>query len=265
MSTFEWALGQPDVADALAGARDACTKLRWHNALRRRHEECRLEAQLRAAQASASLEGVQLPLSAVRDIARGATAPGDDVSNRMVMAALRVQAQIPRLAGSGASVVRTSLPQALASLHLAAASGLVDDEQIGRPRHNTPRLDHNEPRLSALAGLLANSDHEPAPIVAAVLLAEVESLGLFPGFDGLVARALGRAWLIGTGVDPTGVAIPEVTWADNHASYASALTDYADGSRAGVARWLVTFCEGVASGAAQGESVCNAVLVGRLN
>lgn len=203
-----------------------------------------------------------MPLSAVRDIARGAAASGDDVSHRIVMAALRVQARIPRLAISQARVVRTALPQALASLHLTAASGLVDDEQIGRPRHE-PQLAHDEPRLAALVGLIAAGDAEPAPIVAAVLQAEIESLGLFPGFDGLVARALGRAWLIGAGVDPTGVAIPEAAWADDPVSYAASLNGYSGGSAAGVARWLVTFCEGVANGAVQGGAACDAVLVGR--
>ncbi|MFS0705943.1 hypothetical protein AB6N23_15640, partial [Cellulomonas sp. 179-A 9B4 NHS] len=47
----------PAVAEAVAAARAACEELRWHEAFRRRSREVRAEAGLRAAAASAALDG----------------------------------------------------------------------------------------------------------------------------------------------------------------------------------------------------------------
>lgn len=238
-------------------ARDACVKLRWHKALRRRHDECRLEGQVRAAQASVALEGVNLPVEVVRDLARGALDLSDDPAQRFAVAALRVQAQIPRLAVDQARAARVSLPQALATLHLAAATGLVDNDRVGRPRHD-------EPRLTGLGTLLRAGLAEPAPVLAAVITAEVESMGLFPGVDGLIARALGRIWLEGSGVDPMGLALAETSFAADPTRYAASLAGYRSGSAAGLVGWVVTFCEGVAAGAVRGSAVCDDVAMGRL-
>src|SRR5436309_2251143 len=70
--------GFPGVPEAVDGAREACAALRWHPALRRRAAEARAESGVRAVRASAALAGARVPVSLVRDVARGAAAfPSD--------------------------------------------------------------------------------------------------------------------------------------------------------------------------------------------
>ena len=51
----------PGVPEATAAAREACTRLRWHEALRRRIPEAAAESRVRGARASAALEGARCP------------------------------------------------------------------------------------------------------------------------------------------------------------------------------------------------------------
>ena len=60
------------VREAVDAARDACTQLRWHEALRRRIPEASAESRVRGARASAFLDGAELPVDLVRDLVRGA-------------------------------------------------------------------------------------------------------------------------------------------------------------------------------------------------
>ena len=46
----------PEVAEAMDEAREACTQLRWHQALRRRIPEAAAESRVRGAAASAELD-----------------------------------------------------------------------------------------------------------------------------------------------------------------------------------------------------------------
>ncbi len=62
----------PGVPEQTTAAREACTRLRWHEALRRRIPEAAAESRVRGAQASAALEGANLPVDVVRDLMRGA-------------------------------------------------------------------------------------------------------------------------------------------------------------------------------------------------
>src|SRR5450631_4422017 len=64
----------PGVAEATDAARQACTKLRWHEALRRRVPAAAAESRVRGARASAALDGAEMDLDLVRDLMRGATA-----------------------------------------------------------------------------------------------------------------------------------------------------------------------------------------------
>ena len=63
----------PGVPEATEAAREACTKLRWHEALRRRVPAAAAESRVRGAWASAALDGVEMDLVVVRDLMRGAT------------------------------------------------------------------------------------------------------------------------------------------------------------------------------------------------
>jgi hypothetical protein len=83
--------------------------------------------------------------------------------------------------------------------------------------------------------------------------------------NGLVARAVERAVVQATGLDPTGVAGPEVGHRRGGlAPYVGALAAYATGSPEGVALWLRHTADAVVAGAEEGMRVCAAVRVGRL-
>ena len=64
----------PGVAEATDVARQACTQLRWHQALRRRNSGAAAESRVRGARASAALDGAEMDLEMVRDLMRGARA-----------------------------------------------------------------------------------------------------------------------------------------------------------------------------------------------
>lgn len=271
--------GVPEAVDA---AREACTQLRWHNALRRRTEEARAEAGVRAVRASAALAGARYPVDLVRDAARGAAALPDDAAGRTANGALRAAAEAARLE----AVWSTAPLQALARLHVAAAAGLVDDAALGRPRGPgeqpgdgadlltgagpddvVPAPDGGDPlavRLAALVDLLRAPAAAPALVVAALVHAEVVTARPFVAGNGVVARALCRAVVTRRGLDPTGVAVWEVPLLAAGPNYPLTLAGYAAGRADGVRSWLTLFARAVVDGAAEGRAVCDAVLAGRL-
>lgn len=265
----------PGVADAVAQAREACTKLRWHQALRRQIPEAAAESRVRGARASAALEGAEIPVSAVRDLMRGAVAwPTEDDP---VMQTLRAAIQATSETEHVRSQVGMAPAQALARLHVAAGSPLLLAAQVGRPR--LPGEDSRElielgpapssaevsERLQGVASLLSAMTDAPALVVAAIVHAEVAVIRPFVRGNGLVARAFERAVIQESGLDPTGVVVPEVGHGkEGVAGYAGALAAYATGSQEGVALWLKHCAEAVQRGAAEGVSVADSVLAGRL-
>jgi hypothetical protein len=96
--------------------------------------------------------------------------------------------------------------------------------------------------------------------------AEVASVRPFVRGNGVVARAAERAVLQATGLDPTGVAVPEVGHLQGGlAPYVGALAAYVTGTTEGVAVWLRHCAEAVVAGADEGMRVCAAVRTGRLS
>lgn len=267
-------LGLDGVADAVEQARAACTRLRWHEALRRRMPEAAAESRLRGARASAALDGAALPMALVRDRARGAAPwpPRPDPVDTVVAAALAVTTETEHVR----TLVRSAPAQALARLHVAAATGLVPADQVGRPRLGrdecgefvdlgpAPAPDHLARRLADL-GELIRRDGPPVALVAALAHAEVCVARPFVRGNGLVARALERVLLVAGGLDPTGVAVPEEGYLQTGpTAYLGALTAYAQGGPPGVALWLRHAARAYVDGAAHGESICRSVLAGRL-
>jgi len=264
----------PGVPEAVEAAREACTALRWHQALRRRTAEAAAETTVRAARASAALEGAELPVELVRDQLRGARPLPPDAVGATVAGALRATVEAGRLG----EVTRRSPAQALARLHTAAAAGLVPEESLGRPRRRgeaprdlggprraAPPADEVAARLEALAGLLSAEGDVPALVLAAIAHGELLALRPFVAGNGVVARALFRAVVVDRGLDPTGVAVPEAALSTSGLpAYADALAGYAQGTPDGVARWLRFCADAVTAGAAEGVAVADAVLVGRL-
>lgn len=264
------------VPDAVEQARDACAQLRWHPALRRRAAETRTEAGVRAARCSAALDGGRLPLELVRDAARGAAPLPADAAGLVVRGALRAHAEAERLGAGGGQVLTAAPWQALARLHVATAAGLVDDDELGRPRRagerprdvpagtEAPDGAALAARLDALARLLSGPSSVPALVLAAVAHGEVLAVRPFVAGNAVVARAVFRALVVGRGLDPMGVVVPEAAQLSDAGGYTAAATGYASGTAEGVAAWLRHCAWAVVAGAGEGRVVADAVLAARL-
>jgi len=264
------------VADAVDEARRACEQLRWHPAMRRRSAECRVEAGVRAARCSSALEGGRLPVELVRDVARGARELPADASGTLVRGALRAHAEAEHLTAAGGRPLTSAPWQALARLHVAAAAGLVDDDALGRPRRAgerpgdvpagtvVPEGAELTARLEALGRLVSTPTTAPVLVLAAVVHGELLTLRPFTGGNGVVARAVSRALVVGRGLDPMGSAVPEAAHLSDAAGYADSLDGYASGTAAGMAAWLRHCAWAVTAGAGEGTTVADAVLAGRL-
>jgi Fic family protein len=263
----------PGVDEAVQAAREACTALRWHEALRRRSAEARAEATIRAARCSAALEGARYPVPLIRDVARGATTLPDDASGRLAAGALRVLEKAREVE----STIATAPAQALARLHVAAAAGLLPEAELGRPRTSfappgdgvgepaqAPTGTALEARLAGISKLLAAPASTSALVVAALVHAEVITARPFVAGNGLVARAAARAVIIGRGLDPMGVVVWEAAHLDAGPGYIQALLGYASGRPDGVAGWLIHCADAVVKGAGEGQVICDAVRAGRV-
>jgi Fic/DOC family len=269
--------GVPAMVEA---TRQSCVALRRHPALRRRGAAARVEATVRAACCSAELAGAPVPVELVRDVAAGRARFADGAAGRTAQGALRALAEAERL---GTTWQQAPL-QALARLHTAACAGLVGDALLGRPRpagaqpgdgadlldpSGAPLLapggEQLTGRLEALASLLRAPEAVPALVVAALVHAEVAVARPFAAGNGVVARALCRAVVVGRGLDASGVAVWEAPMLRLGPGYAQGLSGYATGSPAGVQAWIGLFAEAVRGGAIEGTAVCDAVLAGELS
>lgn len=268
-------LGLKGVEAAVAEARETCTALRWHPALRRRIPEAATESRVRGARASAALEGAEFEVDLVRDLTRGAVMWPRPIGllEQTLESAVRATAETQRIG----SQVRAAPAGALARLHVAAAGGVVGVEEVGRPRlegqdcrelveiGQAPGAREAGERMRAVADLVAARTDEPLLILAAIAHAEIACARPFERANAVVARAFERALLIDGGLDPTGAAVPE--WGHGRggaAEYLGALTAYTTGTPDGVRLWLIHCAEAVSAGAQEGGRICDAVLAGRL-
>src|SRR6478609_1761162 len=117
-------MGSAALNDAVENARAAITALRRHPANRTGWPRTAAAASIRAARASAALDGA--PLALDLDAA--------NVADPVIAGALRVAAGI----GSMSTVWSRSPLQALAKLHTLAAADLIDADELGRPRTGDP-------------------------------------------------------------------------------------------------------------------------------
>ena len=265
----------PGVPEATDAARQACTELRWHQGLRRQIPQAAAESRVRGARASAALDGAAVDIAVVRDLMRGATAwpVSPDPLEAVLQGAVQATAETEHIRAT----VVTAPSQALARLHVAAAGHLLPEAQVGRPRQAGeislefsdlgPAPDENvvRQRLSGIVELLLRAKDAPAVVVAALVHAEILTVRPFVRGNGLVARAMERAVIQASGLDPTGVAVVEVGHgAEGGAAYLGALAAYGSGSPQGVALWITHCAEAIVSGAKEGGRIADAVLVGRL-
>lgn len=272
----------PGVRDKAESVRAAATQLRFHEALRRRIPEASAESRVRGARASAALDGADYPVDLVRELTTGVRPWPDELSPDLatLKGAIAATAESERVV----SIVRTAPLQALARLHVAAASPIVGADRpeiLGRPRIGQedsqefvdvgPAPDAAEVghRLAQLADLVVTgsraTNRVPAAVLAAVVHGEIIAIRPFVHGNGIVARAMERALIQALGLDPTGVSVPEAGHlAGGAVTYTGSSAAYGKGTSAGVGLWLGRAVDALLAGVAEGERICDAVRVGRL-
>jgi hypothetical protein len=229
----------PGVVEAVARARDAVAKAHAHPANRRGWPATSAQASVRAARASAALDGGLVSL------------PDDGmVSDPVLAGALRVAEELGRLL----PVWRKAPLQALARLHVLAAADLVPaserDAVLGRPRSRPGVSERLE-----LLGRLVGASTVPAPVLVAVVHGELLAVGPFAEGNGVVARAAARLTALSTGLDPKGLAVPEVGHFRRAGEYRAAAAGFAEGSQDGLGRWLLHCCAAWELGGREAESI----------
>ncbi|QSB14319.1 oxidoreductase [Natronosporangium hydrolyticum] len=222
-----------DVAPALASARAAVDDAYRHRMLRRRGGEVAAEVSLRSAVASAALAGGRYDLADARS---------GVVTDPLLHGALRCAQALPGLAEQWRRAPR----QVLARLHLLAARGVVADELLGRP------VGTEQPpvaaRLDALVEVIVASGGQ-GMVRAAVVHGELLALGLFPGPNGVVARAAGRLELLSSGLDPRGLLLVDEVHLAREPEYVGSAGSFATGTPDGVRAWLRHCATAVEQGA----------------
>lgn len=238
----------PGVTEAVTAARTAIDEVHEHPANRRGWPTTAAEASVRAARASAAVAG------GVAEIPEGG-----EVTDPLLAGSLRVAESIGPLLPTWQ---RAPL-QALARLHVLAAADTVDEseqEQLGRPRADQ----EVSSRLDLLARVVADASGRsqgviPGPVQAAVVHGELLALAPFGEVDGIVARAAARLSVIGSGLDPKGLVVPEVAYFRRQDDYVAAARGFAAGDAEGVAGWIVHCCKALEAGAREARSIADSV------
>lgn len=230
---------------------------------------------------TALLEGAEVAgsrgsLDVIRDVMRGATEWPDspDPVWQLVKAAVQVTAVTEEISKNQFQAGS----QVLTRLHVAASSGLLAGDQVGRPRlagetcrewsdlGPAPEAQEARERLAAVAELLGlvPAGSLPTLVVASIAHAEVIAARPFVQGNALVARALERVIVKAGGLDPTGVAVTEAGHAVKvGADYRGALFAYCQGGPEGVGVWIQHCGEAISMAAEEGLKIADAVLAGR--
>jgi hypothetical protein len=234
----------PGVDDAVHAAREAVDAVHRHPTNRRGWPATAAEASVRAARASAALDGAD------------PTIPDTgSVTDPVLAGSLRIAESI----GPLLPVWQRAPLQALARLHVLAAADLTaTDDELGRPRPTRGV----SARLDLLARLVAGATSVPGPILVAVVHGELLTLAPFDLANGIVARAAARITSISTGLDPKGLTVPEVFLLRHRERYRSAAEGFGTGDRDAVAAWLLLCCEAIQAGSREATAIADAALTG---
>ncbi|MGH3722342.1 MAG: oxidoreductase [Pseudonocardiaceae bacterium] len=229
----------PGVGEAVTRVRDAVRAVHRHPANRRHWPATAAEAAVRAARASAALDG------------GSTTVPSDgSVRDPVLAGALRVAQALGGLLGTW----RRAPLQALARLHVLAAADLSAGPQLGRP--DSPF--EITARLDGLAQLLTEGSQVAAPVLVAVVHGELLALAPFARGNGVVARAAARLTVVSSGLDPQGLVVPEVAHLRREREYRAAAAGFADGGAEAVGGWIVHCCTALAAGAREAVAITEA-------
>ncbi|MCP2164620.1 DUF3067 family protein [Goodfellowiella coeruleoviolacea] len=237
-------LDLPGVPDAVRDARAAVDEVHRHPTNRKGWPTTAAEASVRAARASAVLDG------------GGAEIPaGGAVDDPVLAGALRISEAIGHLLATW----RRAPLQALARLHVLAAADLVPEageDTLGRPRAGRAV----SARLDLLAQLVAGGTSVPGPLLVAVVHGELLDLAPFEVGNGVVARAAARLTAISTGLDPKGLTVPEVACLRRADRYRDTARAFGEGDPDGVRDWLLFCCETFVAGAREATSIADAAV-----
>ncbi|WP_236796283.1 oxidoreductase [Amycolatopsis sp. GM8] len=226
------------VAAAVKSAQDAIFAVHRHPANLRGGPATAAEASVRAARASAAIDGAdpEIPADA-------------EVTDPLLAGALRVAETLEALLPTW----RRAPAQALARMHVLAAADLVSDaEALGRPRAGTGA------RLELLTQLLTGATSAPGPLQVAVVHGELLALQPFGTADGVVARAAARLTMVATGTDPKSLTVPEVACLRRVTRYREAAAAFATGEPDGVRDWLLFWCDAMEKGAREARGIAEA-------
>lgn len=219
-----WLSALEGVPSAFASTRDGIDVMLRDRGLRRTTPEQTAESLLRGAQASAELEGSTSSMDEVR------AGTGDAVAQ----AAVRVSSELLSLV----PVMGRSPAQAFARLHALTGGG-----SPGRPTSSEAAG-----RLQSLARTMLHTG-APALLVAALVHADLLSASPFADHNGIVARAAERLVLVGRGVDPASLVVPEAGHLALRPEYESNVRGYGQGGTDGLHAWLLYAAEAQAKGA----------------
>ena len=271
--------GQPRVRQAQEALREASAELRWNEALRRRWREARSESCVRGAVASAAVEGAVVPASLLREcVASGSLsrAVTGDASLDAAAGLWRAQTRVTQWMAPLRGNQRPTPPPAaalLATLHRdvtgpLAAGGRLPLAEVGAARLAEPgargAAPHGEELSQRRAALMELLEIEGAPALVrcAVVHAEMVCARPFTAGNAAVGRLLVRYLATRDGLEPTGVAVPDLYAARAPGAYAQALAAYATGSLEGVVSWIVWQAEALLLGIQEAQAVCRAVQAG---
>lgn len=238
----------PGVPEAVTSARSAIDEVHEHPANRRGWPTTAAEASVRAARASAAVAGGEAEIP-----------EGGEVTDPLLAGSLRVAEAVGPLLPTW----QRAPMQALARLHVLAAADLLsadEQERLGRPR----AVQEVSTRLDLLARLVADAGGKsqgeiPGPVQAAVVHGELLALQPFAEANGVIARAAARLSVIGSGLDPKGLVVPEVAYFRRQGDYAAAAERFASGEPDGVAEWIVYCCGALQAGAREAKSIADSV------
>lgn len=187
---------QPQVAEQLAGVATAVRAVHTHRSNMRGWARSAAAASVRAARASAALDGGDSRLDA----------EAESIADPVLAGALRVSAALGSLVG----VWPRSPRQVLARLHVLAARDLVaDDDQLGRPAAGAA-AGAAAASVTELVALGDATDPVEALLRVGLVHAELLRGSMFGTADGVVARAAARLTAMSSGLDPRGLCVPEV-------------------------------------------------------
>jgi hypothetical protein len=210
------------IPEALDAARNAVDKALRHPGLRRSGGKVAAEAGLRAAVASAALEGHGYPVAEVR---------AGTVTDPVLQGALRVARDLDAMAPLWTRVPR----QVLARAHVLIARGVVAPDELGRPRPDPVA----GARLAALLELVRRGPADvPSLLLAAVVHGELLAVAPFAGPAGVLARAAARLTLISGGLDPRGLLPVEAGHLAREPEYVGSRAAFATGTPDGLRAWL---------------------------